>query len=797
MKHLRVTPIAAGLALSLLSGLTMAQSLSASRDAPETDDATGRRKAMESFYETPYDAKFKRFMNDAAARERSRWARLMPTGTAFQPSTLPDQILAPVPGNTWANIGPTNATVIKNGSSTLNNVADSGRPVEIIVDPSNVNTIYLATAGGGLWKTTDGGVSWQPKTETLGSLSVGSLAMDPTNSQTLYLGLGDAFDGTGLGLVKSTNGGETWSAPVYLGASTQIRDLIVSGSNNQIVMAATDAGLFRSTNGGTSFTQVSLSTGFAVASSVWDLENIGTGSFGVTLEANPAATSGTTSGQYWRTTDNGATWTQSTPTVTGGIGRVSIASAPSNRSIVYAMAAKPLATTSSDLADILRSTNGGTTWTSLGATKNATRYSNTNTESTKPITILNGQGWYNHMLIVHPTDSNTFFFGGALLLAKGVTAASGTSATFTQMSNWLAQFSLPYVHADMHAAAFASNGTMYVGSDGGIFKSTNFGTSWTDDLNVGIASHLIYSVGSSPAAPNAVIGGFQDNGTRVRSGSTSTFNQYLGGDGFGSHIHKVNGSQMLGSLYYARIYKSTNGGTTFATASSGITESNNSSTAPFVTHITAWDGDSTGNTVFTHVNLKVYKSTNYATSWTALGTSGLPTTSFVIRNVDVAQSNVNNVGISASGGRVYFTTNGGTSWVLGGTLPNNSSSINSIAYDRTNPSVIYVASVAPVATAAHLWKSTNGGTTFTAIDGAGSGFPAGVPVNEVTTDPGASNVVYAATHLGVYKSTDSGATWTRFGTGLPLVNTTDFYISPASDKMRVSTFGRGFWELTP
>ncbi len=795
MKLHKLSPLASSLALALLAGSAFGQSLSAGANSPETDDASARRKAMQAFYETPYDAKFKRFMNEAAARERGRWASQMPTGTAFQPSLLPGETRAPVPGSTWANIGPTNATVIKNGSSTLNNVADSGRPVEIIVDPSNVNTVYLATAGGGLWKTLDGGVSWQAKSDTLGSLSVGALAMDPTNSQTLYMGLGDPFDGTGLGLVKSTNGGETWGSPVYLGSATSIRDLIVSATNSSIVLAATDTGLFRSTDGGASFSPVTLATGVAATPVAWDLENIGTNSFGVTLEANPAATTGTTAGQFWRSTDNGATWTQASPTVTGGIGRMSIASAPSNRAVVYAMAAKPLATTASDLAEIFRSTNGGTTWTALGATNRKARYANTNTESSAPSTILNGQGWYNHMLVVHPTDSNTFFFGGALLLAKGV--VSGTTTTYRQMSNWLAQFTLPYVHADMHAAAFASNGTFYVGSDGGIFKSTDFGTTWTDDLNVGIASHLIYSVGSSPAAPDAVIGGFQDNGTRVRVTNTNTYNQYLGGDGFGSHIHKTNGNQMLGSLYYARIFKSTNGGSTFATASTGITESNNSSTAPFITHITAWEGDATGNTVFTHVNLKAYKSTNYATSWTAMGTTGLPTTGFGIRNIDVAASNVNHVGLSASGGKVYFTTNGGTSWVAGGTLPNNGLSINTIAYDRTNPSVIYVGSVAPDGTKSHLWKSTNGGTSFASIDGAGSGFPTGVPVNEVTTDPGASNVVYAATHLGVYKSIDSGATWVRFGSGLPLVNTTDFYISPASDRMRVSTFGRGFWELRP
>jgi hypothetical protein len=165
---------------------------------------------------------------------------------------------------------------------------------------------------------------------------------------------------------------------------------------------------------------------------------------------------------------------------------------------------------------------------------------------------------------------------------------------------------------------------------------------------------------------------------------------------------------MLGTLYYARIYRSTDGGLNFASASTGITESNNSSTAPFNTVLHSWKGDATGNTVFTFVNAKVYKSTNYATSWSALGTTGLPTDIF-IRGIGTAKSNGSVVGIVANAGRVFLTNNGGASWTQAGALPNNGLSTSDIEFDPTNPNTVYVTSVAPDGTKAHTWKSTNFG----------------------------------------------------------------------------------------
>lgn len=777
---------------------------------PETDDATKRRDARRALSETPVTPGFLKFMNRAAARERERNGKMLPapttTTTDGATTTTMTTSAAAATGTTWSNIGPNKADVIKNGSSTLNKT-DAGRPVAIVPDPSNADVLYVAMSGGGVWKTTNATAAtptspanWTPLTESLGSLSCGALALDPANTQTLYLGLGDAFDGTGIGFTKSTDGGATWGGVIYLGNSTKISDIrVAQAPNNNIVLVATDKGLFRSSDAGANFALVPLATGQATPAYGWSIAWGGGTNYALSLEANHDAASGTTDGQVWTSANDGATWTRATGmTKTGGIGRLTIASSPVNRLVMFAEAAIPNSGAATDLADFFRSQNGGKTWTAMGATARKVAYTNRNTESTAPNSILNAQGWYNQLVIPSKTNTGTVFFGGALLLAKATNALA--TPAYTQMTNWLAQFSLPYVHADFHAGAYDKNGNLYVGTDGGIFMSSDEGATWTDKYNVGIVSHLLYSVGSSEAAPDAVVGGFQDNGTRVRAANTGTFNQMIGGDGFGAHVHANTGTTMLGSLYYTRIYKSTNGGQSFLSASSGITESNNSSAAPFVTQIVPWLGDATGNTVFTPVNLKVYKSTNYAGSWTALGTTGFVGTGNV-RAIGVAKSNVNVIGAVANGGRVFLTNNGGAAWTQTATTPtNNPLSLSYVSFDPSNASTLYVASVAPDATKPHLWKSTDSGATWTILDSA-PGFPTGVPVNAIIADPNDGNVLYAATHLGVYRgapdATSGALTWSRFGAGMPLVNVMDLYVAPNSNRVRAATFGRGFWELLP
>jgi MYXO-CTERM domain-containing protein len=770
----------------------------------ESDSATLRRIATNQWYTErgvddpsgPWSAEYRRYMLQVAAFERARWGNMIPRG---------DRTPELVNGASWVSLGPTQATFLHNGNITLN-VTDAGRLRSIV---PTANYLYIATAGGGVWRRDLSNNTWTPLTESLGSLSCGSLAVDPTNANVVYLGLGDPFDGFGIGLVKSTDGGNTWSDPVFLGDSLVIPIVVVDPNNPSVVLAGTDKGLYRSTDAGATWNLVNIATGVTNAPYVWSIDWTGGSKLVLALEASHSVTTGSTLGQVWTSADDGATWTQATGmTKTSGVGRITVAAAPSSRSTVYAMAAVPNATNQTDLADMFKSTDGGKTWTALNVlNKKYTNALNPTAGETSTVNgILNGQGWYNQLVLVDPTTPTTVYFAGSLNLVQTTDGGS----TFTLLSDWLAQGNLPYVHADFHAGAFDASGTLFVGTDGGFFERTSAtNNTWTDTLNVGVVSHLLYTVSSSLNNVNAVLGGMQDNGTRLREGTTSTFDAVIGGDGFGTNINRANAANMIGSIYNETIYKSTNSGTSWAQATTGIPATGLTCSACwFWTKVLGWPGDATGNTLYTFTNT-IYKSTNYAGAWAALATSPVGSTGAVIRNIGVHATNANIIGAVGSGGYVWLSSNGGTSWtaVASGdafatppaatALPGSNKSLSWIEFDKTNSQIVYVASVAPNQHANHVWKSTNFGQSWTSIDG--NGLPTGAPVNMITGDPtdATSQVLFAGTEVGVYRSTDGGATWNRYGAGLPLVSVKDIYISPdaSTSLVRIATYGRGFWQL--
>ena len=342
------------------------------------------------------------------------------------------------------------------------------------------------------------------------------------------------------------------------------------------------------------------------------------------------------------------------------------------------------------------------------------------------------------------------------------------------------------------------------------------------------------------------------------------YEDWIGGDGFSSLIHPENGNLMLGSLYYTRIYKSTNGGTSaFSSSSTGIVGSGSNSTSPFYPKMHL--GNSIApDSVYTQTNYVLYKSGNFGSSWSALPMTGYPTSLLVgsqqvansIRNFNVSEANqtlhvivgangtfykaripelnndavvdaldllvvakhhgsstatankwadVNgdgNVGdsdITATIGVLDGAVNNVATWTqLGGTA--NAALNNSWVWiDTTNEQIMYIGSVTRNLSAtglqSKLYKSTNGGTTWSAIGGASSGLPFGVPVHVIKNIPGDGTKLFCGTDFGIYYSEDSGNTWVRYGAGLPLVAVRDIYIAPDKSFIRIATYGRGVWEI--
>lgn len=770
------------------------------------------------------------FKNHLAAEEIQRWRHLFPKvlGDRALPAILP------TPGGTggasWVNLGPTaNVT-----DATWSGI-DSGRPVAIVPHPTVLTTLYLATSGGGVFKCTNadlnttGDWTWTPITDDLpasgssGNVSIGAMAMSPVDSNVLYLGMGDPFDAEGRGFYKSLDGGATWTAATAgLGNATRSYSILPLTATR--ILWGTNNGLKISNDGGATFTAAS---GGPATGRAWTIRKL-------TNTDLICSIKGATSGAIYTSADAGATWTLATISgVTFTLGRITLACA-ADGATAYGIVEDTTNTSDTMVArGVLKSVDKGLTWTWVAAPT----ISGGLFQGTGPgMTTDGGQGFYNHGLGVDPTNPLRIIVGSNLALYRSVDGG----LSWTQLTHWYGYGHL-YSHADNHATAW-SNGTLYVANDGGLAilrdpwratVPTNAGSSYlADDLtfidnrrNKGLVSHLVYNVGSTTAATPTdskwrVTLGLQDNGTRVRQGSgialqtSGIFEDQIGGDGFGTLIHPVNGNLILGSIYYTRIYKSTTGGippssTTpaFVSSSTGITESNDSSLAPFAPKL-ALGASATPDTVYTATNGKVYKSTDFGSTWTALSTNGLPpggtssasdpANALYIRNIGAAGGDLNALGIAGNQGRVYLTYNAGATWTQAGAMPNNGSNTSFISFDPISSSTVYVGSVAPDATKNHLWKSTNGGTSWTNIDGTATtsnGLPFGIPVHVIKNLPGSSNTLFAGTDFGVYRSTDGGSAWTRFGNNLPMVAVRDLYIAPDGSFLRAATFGRGAWEL--
>jgi len=751
------------------------QQLQAQEGEPIQDDPWGRYLWMrQRFSGEPLDYK------DMMLRETQRQNQLYPQLAAGIQQTSPTQ--------TWVSIGPTNATFETNGVTL--NVVDSGRARTILPDPADTNTVYFLTSGGGLWKTTNflqTNPTWVPKTDNLPTTGGGSVAFGRT-SNVLYLGLGDPFDDFPLAggfVTKSTNGGDAWGTVVNLASATSVRDIKVDTSGvNDIVMVATDAGFFRSADGGTTYdTSPNASIG---GRALWSLAHTSAGWL-------VSAADGT----LWLSTDQGATWN---PTGNGftGAGRSTLGIGAPGDSVVYAFAGNPSGT---DQLDLFRSTDGGQNWTALGlsgktpSNPDAGAFGN----DCLNMDLMNKQAFYNQMILVDPTDGNrnTVYLGGNLCTAKTIDGG----ASWTLITHWLALGGLPYAHADFHAAAIStltSPAKLFFGSDGGLFVSNDSGANWDHRKNIGITSHLVYALTSNPTSPNSTIIGLQDNGTRVRESNTTTYDQTMGGDGFGTGTSQANNLWTLGDVTNAKISRSSDLGLNWASAHSGI----NTADAPFATSMTspAASADSSGLVFFTTGLHDVYETSNGASSWTSIGSFGTPGTTQTIRAlvhvVGVSPVDTNHIAVAGTLGNLLLTANGGANWTqipLNSAVPGYNSNNACIAW--VNNSILYVCSEAPNPGSIRVVKSINGGTTWAA---ANNGLP-DVSVSKLQIDPRDStgNTVYAGTFIGVYQTLDGGASWHKFGAGLPNVHVTDIYMPPNGSFIRISTYGRGVWEINP
>jgi len=755
----------------------------------------------------PWSPKYLQDLFDIAALQRVIFApkfRLAPATRRNTPlpKSAAGRQLPPEP--TWVNLGPTDGSMDLNLLQTDGvsfpfkiDATDSGRVSQIMADPKDPQTLFVAAAEGGLWKTNDDGKTWCSLTEidSFPSLAIGAVALDPTTTPaTIFIGLGDAeeiiYGGSGRGIVKSVDGGKTWSPkPLPLGDSRAVTSISINPHKQSIILVGTDMGLFRSTDAGKSYSSVALPNPTNGATTVRDIHWISDSKLILAVGRSFAQENGD-GADVLVSTDDGQSWRHASGLSDQSIGRLSLAVATKNPNIVYALASDP----AGFFLDIFKSIDGGETWAETNAASIA--YENPLSSAENPGALFGlrsevPQGTYDQLAIVDPTNPDVAYFGGSLNLIK----TSDGGKTFRIVSDWLGESSVPYAHADFHAADFDASGhTLWIGGDGGLAKSSDGGQTWSTAVNKGLVTHLVYSISSQDGVSDLIAAGLQDNGTRVRAGTGSLFPQRLGGDGFDVLVHPHDGQQLLSSLYNTQIYKSGDGGSTMHFSSADIAESGSGLLSPFFTRIVPSPADPTGNTVFTFTNEKIYRSTDFADSWLPLESKGIVGT---IRNFNVSAKDPSVMGLLVDSGsdRVLMSNDGGDSWNPAGTLPGNDGRLSFISFSPLDSKVVYVASRAPIKEAHHLWMSRDGGESWAAIDGGS--FPTGAPVNVVVGDPNSAETIYAGTHFGLYRSQNGGRSWDRFGARLPFVSVTDIQISHDSKVVRIATFGRGIWELRP
>ncbi len=568
----------------------------------------------------------------------------------------------------------------------------------------------------------------------------------------MYMATGD---GNGnhtysIGVLKTTDGGITWNTTGLSWTVTQgrvMRRIVIKPDNSNIVIVATSNGIYRTTNGGTNWTQVQ--TG-----NFYDLE---------WKPGNPNTIYAARYNGVMRSTDGGATWSNITSGFPTNGGRVELAVTPADSNYVYAVVANP---NTDGLLGVYRSTNGGNSWSLRANSPNILGYNSNGSDA-------GGQAWYDLAMDASPTNREEIVVGGI-----NIWRSTNGGSNWTIIAHWTGA-GAPYVHADIHWLKYTSSNTIFAAHDGGISRTTNSGSSWTD-ISANLAIHQIYRIGLSASNSERQLVGAQDNGTTLIDLSTGVLNRVLSGDGMECAIDPVTQSVMYASVYFGDVYRTTGSGWT-QIAGNGVNGINES--GAWVTPYQI----NPQNRYGLFIGLEnVWKSTNRGSSWTKI--SNLSGSSNIIA-LAVAPSDSNTIYFATSF-NVYRTTNGGASWTtISSGLPLSTLNPTYIAVKNNDPNTVYI-TFSGYTSGSKVYRSTNGGSSWTNIS---TGLP-NLPANCVVYENGSNDRIYVGTDVGVYVRDNSMSGFQPFFNGLPNVIVNELEIHYGSGKIRAGTFGRGLWE---
>ena len=649
----------------------------------------------------------------------------------------------------WTNLGP---------SSSAGGYIGLGRINCVEFHPSNSSTFWVGTAGGGLWKTTNGGNSWTSLTENLNIdvMSVTGVVVHPSNPNILYMATGDGYgrDTYSVGVYKSTNGGSTWALTGLswsLSESEYIRKLIINPSNPNILLAGTSEGIYRTSNGGASWT-LELSAGLT-----HDMEF--RPSDPDVIYASVNATNSTNS--LYRSIDGGLNWTLHA--TVSDCNRTELAVTPADPNLVMVVGSRA---SDNGFRGLFASTNSGSTYFTRSTLPNLLGWEVNGSDS-------GGQGFYDLAIAISPVNANLVYVGGVNIWRS----TNGGFSWFlaTRWAN-LSGSNAPIVHADQHDIVFQNSSAMFVCNDGGIYKTTNGGGSFSDLTN-GMAISQLYSIGVSQL-DNKVLSGLQDNGVKMRS-AAGVWTDEVGGDGMNSFISPTNSNVMYSCKERGnRIYRSTNGGGSWIDVAGALPGGGE--------WVTPMDiNPDNGNQVYVGYQA-VYTTLNQGSTWAQISPFF---SSENLTTLKVAPSNTQVI-YTSTDDRLWKTTNGGNNWTeLSGALPWSNVNISQIDVHPDNSNIVCI-TYSGFSNGKKVIRSTNGGSSWTNI----SGTLPNLPANCLTFHDNGNGSMYLGMDIGVYYRDDDMSDWMLYSDGLPNVEIFDLDIRESTGKLRAASYGRGLWE---
>ncbi len=686
------------------------------------------------------------------------------------------------------NVLPNNLTgYMENGVGRINCIA---------FHPTDPATYFVGVAQGGVWKTSNNGVSWTPLTDNLPITRISDIAIDPINPDIMYISVCDfeyisfslLLNGKkrnthyGLGVYKTIDGGITWnttglSFQLTDGLASLVRKILINPNNTNELVACGVNGMYKSLDAGLTWNK-------KVNELFWDLtidpnnQNILYAATGWVQTANIG------NAGIYKSTNFGSTWTLLNTNIplVDSVQRIKLAVAPSNSNYIYAVTVN----TDNGFYGIYKSIDAGLTWQFLN---NGINILNGN-DGTGP----GGQGNYDLGFSINASDENILYVGGVNLWES-----IDGGFVFDPVAHWTLSYG-PTIHGDIHFIERQPlTGNLFVCSDGGLYRTSNvlsqswldanngnpWPTQWTNLCN-GLAITSFYRISSSRTTDGRLLAGAQDNASFFYDGlDWSTVN---GGDGMDNYIDPLNSNYLIASSQYGNLASSFDGGVTF----SGVFSNVNNELAEWTTPIVA-DYNQPGVLYAGYEN--VVMSNDNGSSWTSI--SSFPPSGIANNEISaLAVSNSNSNYIYAAKrvryefsvpGSVYVTPDGGSSWndITFG-LP-DSLYYTSIDVKANDENTAYV-SMAGFSIGNKVFETNNAGNSWRNIS---YNLP-NIPVNCVKNIPG-SNKLMAATDIGIYILDSNSTIWTNQSVGLPNVIIQDIEFNAALDKVYLATFGRGIW----